>query len=550
MKIAFTSPQGCFVLKDDLYLDMQGKTTEDGGQVTYVLRMAEQLARMGHSIDIYARGYHRDGFKLGDVHIEEHPQHPNIRVIHVATSADDRAHKKEHFYPYYQEYLGQVLNLIDEQGLEYDNITGHYADGMAMAAYMSSYLEKVTKKPVPTVGVAHSLGAEKLFSTSRKSLDFSDGLSDTEHAGLVGNFLLQAVGGNNFLTRLGLEKAIIPKMDGMITLSALHARFLVDFYNYPARGRISRVPGGFNPDIFCPINMDTEKRRNALRDDLAQRYPSVGQKIDLKDKRIIVGFGRLLHEKGPHYAIEAMEDILKTNDNAVYVYIGGDVNSPKQSPEEAEYYNKCMKIARDGGYEDRVFFPGKQSQMDIAEWLYAADVYLHTGSPEPFGMVLVESAACGVPIIMSKEAGAKDDLNNGEHALYIDPHDPEDIADKIKWVFENPDDAALMADQAKRIVFAHATWPRRAEGIESFANEIASKFVDNREKGGATANPFARFALAELLAPPTQEIIIPKLTESRRLIAEAFKSANNIDVPPMLINMSEGYQSYRMALQL
>lgn len=55
--IAFISPQGILKLENDEYLNSQGETAENGGQVIYVIEMAKSIAKMGHSICIFARNY-------------------------------------------------------------------------------------------------------------------------------------------------------------------------------------------------------------------------------------------------------------------------------------------------------------------------------------------------------------------------------------------------------------------------------------------------------------------------------------------------------------
>lgn len=532
MKIAMMAPQGCFVQKDDLYSKMQGKTTEDGGQVTYVLHMAEELAKRGNEVHIYARGYHREGFKAGQVEVEEHPTVDGVKTFYISTNARDNE-LKEHYYSHYQEDLAQTIDFIDKNNLTYDHIQGHYVDGMAKAAFISAYLEEKTGNSVAKTGVAHSLGHEKLASRSNALMASASGANGGLSM-LMGDFLLSSISDNNFLTRLGVEHAVIPLMDGMVTLSSAHNNTLIDAYNYSREECLSRVPGGYYPEVFHPAESKDPEHRASLRRQLAEQYPMIGQKVNLEEKKIIVGFGRLLEEKGPHAATEAMGDVLRNHPDAIYIYIGGNFDG--QDEKEQAYHDRCMRIAQQGGYADKIFFPGKRQQPQIADWLRVSDVYLHTGSPEPFGMVIIESAACRIPVVMSREAGACDDLLHGVHARHIDPHNSADIAREVNWVFANPKKAAMMADQAYRDVKTHCPWETRARYMKDFMSEINGRFQQDRAYQQSTqANKFAGFAARELFSPVADEGSLPRIQKAREIMAQAFRQANGFDVPEVYL---------------
>src|SRR5882724_4939834 len=123
MKLAFVSPQGNMFLENDTYLKRQGSTPENGGQVIYVVEMARAFADKGHQVDVFARNY-----EGRETVIETDKKQPNVRIIHIPTSAAPSV-EKEYFYPHYAEYVAGAGKVIDDQKLKYDAIVGHYADG-------------------------------------------------------------------------------------------------------------------------------------------------------------------------------------------------------------------------------------------------------------------------------------------------------------------------------------------------------------------------------------------------------------------------------------
>jgi len=91
---------------------------------------------------------------------------------------------------------------------------------------------------------------------------------------------------------------------------------------------------------------------------------------------------------------------------------------------------------------------------------------------ETFGVVLLEAAAVGTPVIWADNAGAADVLEDGIHGLAIAPHSAESAAGAILRLLSDPDAAATMGAAASRLVRERMTWDavaRQAIGLFSEA---------------------------------------------------------------------------------
>jgi glycosyltransferase involved in cell wall biosynthesis len=75
------------------------------------------------------------------------------------------------------------------------------------------------------------------------------------------------------------------------------------------------------------------------------------------------------------------------------------------------------------------------SNTDLNNYYSNAKLYIFPSLSETFGMTTLEAMACGTPVICSKISAIPE--INGDAAIYFDPHDPQDIAQKINLVLDN-----------------------------------------------------------------------------------------------------------------
>ncbi len=86
---------------------------------------------------------------------------------------------------------------------------------------------------------------------------------------------------------------------------------------------------------------------------------------------------------------------------------------------------KLEEQARRTGLSDRVRFWGRQD--DVEAILAGADVLVHTASREPFGRVLIEAMAVGVPVVAVRDAGPAEIIQPGISGLFAEPEDVDGL---------------------------------------------------------------------------------------------------------------------------
>lgn len=168
-------------------------------------------------------------------------------------------------------------------------------------------------------------------------------------------------------------------------------------------------------------------------------------KRDQKDFNVLL-VGRLAHWKGQHIVLEAAKSF-KDQPNVKF-WLAGDA----LFGEEAYKQELLQKIEKDN--ITNVSLLGHVD--DIQGLMNTADLLIHTSvTPEPFGQVIVEGMAAGLPVIASNEGGPVEIVVPGETGLLIEPGDPKLLAESIQWMLDHPEERKRMAASGMKRVKEH-----------------------------------------------------------------------------------------------
>ena len=131
---------------------------------------------------------------------------------------------------------------------------------------------------------------------------------------------------------------------------------------------------------------------------------------------------------------------LKKYPNAQLVIVGG-----ASGPEGPATEEKIWSLVNELELVDRVLFVPPQAHHDLCMWYRSADVLIMPSRSESFGLVALEAAACGIPVVASDVGGLRTLVDHGQTGFLVEGRKPEDFAQHINNLFGDPIAGAEMA---------------------------------------------------------------------------------------------------------
>lgn len=188
---------------------------------------------------------------------------------------------------------------------------------------------------------------------------------------------------------------------------------------------------------------------------------AIEENIDKKEK-VVTFLGRITFQKGPDYFIEAARKVLKKFPDTRFVMAGsGDLLS------------QAIKRVAELRIGSRFHFTGFLKGDEINRMFSMSDVYVMPSVSEPFGISPLEAAQSGVPVIISKQSGVSEVLNN---ALKVDFWDTDALADAICGILQYQTLSKIFSTNAKKEV-AEMKWKNTARIVK----EVYKKLIKNTE---------------------------------------------------------------------
>jgi UDP-glucose:(heptosyl)LPS alpha-1,3-glucosyltransferase len=220
----------------------------------------------------------------------------------------------------------------------------------------------------------------------------------------------------------------------IIAVSALVRNQIVSYYGVEPE-RIAVIPNGVDVHRFTQLQRTVEGE--AIR-----RTLGVGA-----GECLLLFVGNEFDRKGLQYIIESIA-ALRRSDLRLLV-VGADDRRPYR------------ELARRLHVEDKILFAGKVNGPE--EYFFAADIFVLPTLYEPFGLVILEAMAAGVPVITAKDAGAVEGLRHGVHGLYLD--DPRSVDELSQTIQQLTDDEELRRQMSSVNLAAvrNYSWERIAE---------------------------------------------------------------------------------------
>jgi D-inositol-3-phosphate glycosyltransferase len=383
---------------------------DSGGMNVYVRELVSALAQAGVTSDVYVRRW-ADG--LPDVVDVE----PGFRVVHVSAGPVDLP--KEALPEVVDQFADGVLARLTTDG------GAHAADALHANYWLSGIAGHRLKHELdlPLVSTFHTLARVKAET------------GDLEPQ-----------------RRVHAETEVIGCSDAILANCSAEAAQLERLYGAdPAR--IEIVPPGVIHAFFSP------GPRQGARAALAH--------LDLGDGPMLLFVGRIQPLKGLDVAVRALAAL--EDPRALLVVVGGA--SGRDGRSEVE---RIDKLAATLGVADRIRFTDPQPHHLLSTYYRAADVVLVPSRSESFGLVALEAAACGTPVVAAAVGGLRTLVEHGRTGFLVEGRDPQVFAAYTEQILDNPALGRELAATAARRA-RNFTWSTAAARLRRIYADLTAR---------------------------------------------------------------------------
>ncbi len=393
-----------------------GKDT--GGMNVYVREISRELGRRGIKVDVYTRSQ--------DEHVP-HVSHDlgyGNRVVHVPAGPEVPLPKDE-LAEHIPTFVENIIDFAESKGFEYDLIHSHYwMSGIAARDLQSAW-------NVPVVHMFHTLGLMK------------QRIAQSPHEA-EGDY------------RLDGEQEVLSMADRIIAATIAEKAQLQWLYQAKTE-KIAVIPPGVDTCHFYPIPADE-----------AKEYIGISP-----DDRMLLFVGRIEPLKGIDTLIQAMGLMAGNGDAADHqlclTIIGGD---PHVSREEmTDEMSRLQTLSSENGIDEFVAFLGRRSQETLPYYYSAAEVVVMPSHYESFGMVALESMACGTPVVASQVGGLAFLVQDGETGYHINVGDMDALSERLTTLLDDDQLHQKLSRQAAEFAQDYS-WDKIARRMMELYEEV------------------------------------------------------------------------------
>jgi len=160
------------------------------------------------------------------------------------------------------------------------------------------------------------------------------------------------------------------------------------------------------------------------------RPAALVRKLGLEDRRVLLTVARINRgdrRKGHDKVLAAVKRLAARRPELAYVVVGDGDDRPR-----------LEALAQEAGIADRVHFVGQVSDSELVNYYRLADVFVMPSTKEGFGIVFLEAAASGLPVIGGDRDGSADALADGSIGTMVNPDDAAALDRAIEQALDSP----------------------------------------------------------------------------------------------------------------
>lgn len=404
---------------------------DSGGMNVYIRSVARRLAEMGVAVDVFTRAA---GPEQHVVDLD-----PGVRVVHLEAGPDAPVEKEE-LPKYLCAFLSSMLRFETEEALRtgagspvYDVVHSHY--------WLSGWIGRLARERwgVPLVHSFHTLGRVK-----NRSLATGDAPEPA--------------------IRIAGEQRVVQAADGILAPTPGEAAELVQLYGArPSRVRV--VPPGVDTERFTPGDREAAKAH-----------------LGLSGRSLVLFVGRLQPLKQPDLAVRAIRELIvrdpELGERLTLLVIGGPSGRGGVQPDA------LVRLAGQLGVGRALRLGGTVPHDRLPVYYRAADVVIVPSRTESFGLVAVEAAACGTPVVAADVGGLRTTVRDGATGFLVPGFEPARFAGALGRILADRALAGAMGTAGAHFALRF-DWRRAAGGLLDVYEELAEELVAAAEAESA-----------------------------------------------------------------
>jgi D-inositol-3-phosphate glycosyltransferase len=377
---------------------------ENGGLNVYVRAVCEELSRRGIATEVFTRRSRPEG--PDRVRLAERSW---VTRLSVGPAADLEKARLFDLLPEFTEILKSEQR---RRGVRFGLVHSHYW----LSGWVAARLRDDWK--LPWFHTFHTLARVKNERTAEGAV------VEPEH-------------------RIAVEQAIVRNADRLIASSVQEADDLVRLYG-AARARLTVVSPGVDVGLFSP-----------------QPTTELRSQLGIGEANVVMFAGRLERLKGAEIVVRAFallsQDAAQPTAPVLFVIGDDSQNGASESRSSGGERARLEALARSLGIAGRVRFVGSVDQPALAAYLSLAAVCVVPSYSESFGLVALEAAACGTPVVAARVGGLPSIVKDGLTGYTLVGHEPAQYAERIGRLLSDQELRSCFSRRS-RLVATQFTW--------------------------------------------------------------------------------------------
>ncbi len=440
-----------------------GRDADTGGQINYLLELAQKLGNRPEvqRVDLFTRLI-TDKKVSSDYSAKFEQITEKARIVRIPCGGGKYI-RKELLWNYLEEFIDKTLKFIKREEMDPYLMHGHYADGGYVAMNLASLYG------VPFVFTGHSLGLNKQLKLRE------DGMSqyDVENKYAMGR-------------RIKVEEDILANADLVFTSTQQEIEQQYGLYRNKSIPQYLVNPPGVDLSKFYPwydkrngsdalgkqarVTVQTELNRFFINP-----HKPMALALCRPDKRKNVA--ALIQAYGESQDLQAIANLA--------IFAGLRKNIQDLEENEKQVLTEILLLMDKYDLYGKIAIPKQHDFTHEVPELYrilaaGRGVFVNPAFVEPFGLTLLESAACGAPVVATNDGGPVEIISKCENGYMVDVSDPANICKAIKEVIVDAELWKKFSMNGINNVSSHYSWDAHVERYLDNIAGLKMKSIEQR----------------------------------------------------------------------